>query len=72
MRVLLVSPQTLGEFSTLSYPHVLNRQNHGASSQGWVRIREVIHIVPLAQSLALSNSWLYLFSLPCQPPPGFP
>lgn len=36
-----------------------------------MRIKEIIHLTPSAQSLALSNSWLYLFSLPCQPYPGF-
>lgn len=34
-------------------------------------LKEIMHIMPSAQSLALSKSWLYLLSLPCQPHPGF-
>lgn len=41
-----------------------------AHRAGW-GLKEIIYIMPSAQSLALSKSWLHLLSLPCQPHPGF-
>ena len=38
-QVLLLSHETLGELPTVSQPQLLNRQNNGASSEGWVRIK---------------------------------
>ena len=35
----LLSHETLGELPTVSQPQLLNRQNNGASSEGWVRIK---------------------------------
>ena len=38
-QVPLLSHETLGELPTVSQPQLLNRQNNGASTQGWVRIK---------------------------------
>lgn len=70
VQVSLASYVTLDKFTSLSKSHLLNRHNNGANSQGWWGLKEIIHIMPLAWSLALSKLWLYLSFL-CQPHPAF-